>query len=144
MCHIFKWNLWLFRCLLSTCSLVHFYCCSKNIIQTYFFNWWIVFFKFIRHVCFFRMSQPLFIGGLLAYFNPNGSDRTIEYAYVCASGILFSMLASFILRHSTSIAISNCGMKIRVACCSTIFRKVLKKKKSLPHNFYIVFNHIYI
>jgi len=72
-----------------------------------------------------RTSQPLFIGGILSYFNPDGPNKTnLEYALICAFGFMFSMLTSIILYHSAQIEILHTAMKVRVACCSIIYRKV--------------------
>jgi len=79
------------------------------------------------YIMFFthRVSQSLLIGGILSYFNSNGSNKTnLEYALICAFGLALSMFASIILYHSSQIEILHCGMKIRVACCSIIYRKV--------------------
>ncbi|XP_001946763.2 multidrug resistance-associated protein 4 [Acyrthosiphon pisum] len=74
-----------------------------------------------------KMSQPLFIGGILAYFNPVGSDKAdLGYAYMCAFGLVFSMFTSMVLQNVTLIEILHCGMKMRIACCSMIFRKSLR------------------
>jgi len=80
-----------------------------------------LFYMFLTH----RVSQPLFIGGIISYFNPNGSGKAdFEYALICAFGLAFSMFISIILYHASQIEILHCGMKIRVACCSIIYRKV--------------------
>ncbi|XP_008188570.1 multidrug resistance-associated protein 4 isoform X1 [Acyrthosiphon pisum] len=74
-----------------------------------------------------RVSQPLFIGGIISYFNPNDSDKVdLAYALICAFGLAFSIFISIILYHAAQIEILHCGMKIRVACCSIIYRKLLR------------------
>ncbi|XP_060851718.1 ATP-binding cassette sub-family C member 4-like isoform X2 [Rhopalosiphum padi] len=74
-----------------------------------------------------KTSQPLFIGGILSYFNPDGPNKTnLEYALICAFGFMFSMLTSIILYHSAQIEILHTAMKVRVACCSIIYRKSLR------------------
>lgn len=76
-------------------------------------------------VHFYRMLQPLCIGGLLAYFNANNSNSVgVGYAYVCAFGLMTSMLISVIMYHVTQLEILHCGMKMRISCCSLIYRKV--------------------
>lgn len=74
----------------------------------------------------FRVSGPLLVGGLLAYFNPDGSNTTdLKHAYMYASGIVFSLLIIMILQHSSIEENLQCAMKMRVACCSIMFRKAL-------------------
>lgn len=74
----------------------------------------------------FRILQPIFIGKLLLYFNPINSANTTNsgYAYLCACGLLLSMFISIIITRSAHTEVLHCGMKIRIACCSLIFRKV--------------------
>lgn len=77
------------------------------------------------HVSLCRMSQPMLIGGLLTYFNHDESDSTdLRYAYIYASGLILSMLVNIILYHYSQMEITHCAMKVRVACCSIIFKKV--------------------
>jgi len=77
------------------------------------------------NVIFYRVSGPLLVGGLLAYFNPDGSNTTdLKHAYMYASGIVFSLLIIMILQHSSIEENLQCAMKMRVACCSIMFRKV--------------------
>lgn len=65
------------------------------------------------------------IGKLLSYFNPEGSEPTdLVHAYVYAFGLTISRLGTIVLFHSISLEMSHFGMKIRVACCAIIYRKV--------------------
>ncbi|XP_025192648.1 multidrug resistance-associated protein 4-like [Melanaphis sacchari] len=75
-----------------------------------------------------KISQPLLIGGLLSYFNPNISNNAhnINYAYMYAILLTLNMLVSLVLYHATQIEIFHCGMKMRIACCSIIFQKALR------------------
>jgi len=74
-----------------------------------------------------RLSQPLLLGRLVRYFSESSSDSTItlEEAYIYAAGvILCSGLTVFVI-HPYMMGIVHMGMKIRVACCSLIYRKVM-------------------
>lgn len=98
-------------------------------------------------MCLCRMSQPLLIGGLLSYFTPLDSEKSqsmdIKYAYMYASGLVINMLVSLILYHATQMQILHSGMKMRVACCSTIFYKVYKIYACKKNDIYIIKDHVY-
>ncbi|CAH1368627.1 unnamed protein product, partial [Tenebrio molitor] len=97
-----------------------------------------------------RLCQPIFLGLLLRYFNPDNSEskeplhppmfimRLFEYwnqkqspiqveeAYLFASGVLFCSLVNVMVLHPCMMAVMHVGMKVRVACCSLIYRKTLR------------------
>ncbi|EFA04298.2 putative multidrug resistance-associated protein lethal(2)03659-like Protein [Tribolium castaneum] len=97
-----------------------------------------------------RLSQPIFLGLLLRYFNPENEKsvevpdsptymmRIFKYwrhdqspiqlgeAYFFASGIIFCSLVNVAMIHPCMMAVMHIGMKMRVACCSLIYRKTLR------------------
>ncbi|XP_050058893.1 ATP-binding cassette sub-family C member 4-like isoform X5 [Aphis gossypii] len=90
-------------------------------------------FLFTMNEIFFKVSQPLLVGGFLAYFNPDGSTTTdLNHAYIYATGIVFALLMVMILSHFGVEKNLECGMKMRVSSCSLIYRKALRlSQKSL-------------
>ncbi|XP_076291879.1 putative multidrug resistance-associated protein lethal(2)03659 isoform X2 [Lasioglossum baleicum] len=74
-----------------------------------------------------RVLQPIFLGRLLKYYN---DEITKDEAYLYATGvILCSALLIFVI-HPYMMAILHMGMKMRVACCSLIYRKALKLSRT--------------
>eukprot|EP00102_Acyrthosiphon_pisum_P020913 XP_016658123.1 PREDICTED: multidrug resistance-associated protein 4 isoform X2 [Acyrthosiphon pisum] len=74
----------------------------------------------------FKISQPILLGELLEYYNPdNPKYSDIRYAYICASGLLISLFITTVIHYSTEQEFLNHAMKTRVACSSIIYRKAL-------------------
>ncbi|PNF14801.1 putative multidrug resistance-associated protein lethal(2)03659 [Cryptotermes secundus] len=85
------------------------------------------FFLFTMEVLL-RLSQPLLLGRLVRHFSAAESDAsiTIEEAYIYAAGVVLCSALNVIVIHPYMMAIFHMGMKIRVACCSLIYRKALR------------------
>lgn len=83
------------------------------------------------------MIQPVFLGQLIRYFesyDPNNMPALYE-AYGYAAGVSLSTLFLALFHHLFFYHVLRAGMKIRIAMCHMIYRKVrftLKKIKSLP------------
>ncbi|XP_025405411.1 probable multidrug resistance-associated protein lethal(2)03659 isoform X2 [Sipha flava] len=74
-----------------------------------------------------KMSQPLLIGELLEFFNTGGSEEIdLVHACTCTSGLVLSMLITTCLRPLYNLEYLQCGMMMRVASRSTIYRKALR------------------
>ncbi|CAI6363623.1 unnamed protein product [Macrosiphum euphorbiae] len=74
----------------------------------------------------FKISEPILLGELLEYFNPdNNKYSDIRYAYICASGLLISLFITTVINYSIEQEMLNQVMKTRIACSSIIYRKAL-------------------
>ncbi|RZB40188.1 ABC tran and/or MMR HSR1 domain containing protein, partial [Asbolus verrucosus] len=77
-----------------------------------------------------KMAHPLLIGRLMAYYDPKQTEVTKEMAYLYACGIIGISLLNVLIMHSYFFALQHLGMRVRVACCSLIYRKALRLSKS--------------
>ncbi|XP_027849228.2 ATP-binding cassette sub-family C member 4-like [Aphis gossypii] len=106
---------------------------TKALIRTFGLKFMLYgFFQLIVELVL-RMLQPLFIGGLLSYFNPNNlsnNTHNIDYAYMYATFLSLNMLVTLVMYHAIQIEILHSGMKMRIACCSMIFKKALRLSKT--------------
>ncbi|KAL0104938.1 hypothetical protein PUN28_016527 [Cardiocondyla obscurior] len=75
-----------------------------------------------------RVLQPLLLGQLLRFFNDENMDK--GYAYGCAAGVILCSALNVFVVHPYMMGILHMGMKIRVACCSLIYRKTLKMTRT--------------
>lgn len=75
------------------------------------------------------IPQPLILSKILQYFNGTSSMTKTEAYYWAGLFILLFVLRSPFY-HLTIHSMIHLGMKIRVSCCSLIYRKVLRTSKS--------------
>ena len=62
---------------------------------------------------------------MIEYFTPN-SRVTLTEAYLYGGGVVAMAALDTILHHPYFFSLTHIGMKIRVACCSLIYRKALR------------------
>jgi len=67
-----------------------------------------------------RITQPLFVGGLIRYFSPESSVSQ-NTAFMYASAIVICSAVNVIVRQSFMMAMFHLGMKIRVSLCSLLY-----------------------
>uniref|UniRef100_A0A182Q496 Uncharacterized protein n=1 Tax=Anopheles farauti TaxID=69004 RepID=A0A182Q496_9DIPT len=77
-----------------------------------------------------RILQPQCLGGLVSYFAPEQKDISKEQAYYYAAGIILCSLVPVAIFHHFILYIFQIGMKIRVACCSLLYKKALRITKA--------------
>lgn len=81
----------------------------------------------------FKATMPIFLGGIVKYYaNPERSD--ISEAYLYSAGLLVCSFLSVLSQHSLMLSNLTCGMRIRIAACSLIYRKALKLSKTAMVN----------
>ncbi|KAK0081216.1 hypothetical protein PV326_007800 [Microctonus aethiopoides] len=74
-----------------------------------------------------RVIQPLVLGRFVQYFIDD--NISVNEAYIYASCIILTAIINVIFESITWMEILHIGMKIRVSCCSLIYRKALKLSK---------------
>uniref|UniRef100_A0A182S9W8 ABC transmembrane type-1 domain-containing protein n=1 Tax=Anopheles maculatus TaxID=74869 RepID=A0A182S9W8_9DIPT len=77
-----------------------------------------------------RILQPQCLGGLVSYFAPGQQDISKQEAYYYAIGIILCSLLPVAIFHHFILYIFQIGMKIRVACCSLLYKKALRITKA--------------
>ena len=71
----------------------------------------------------FRIAGPLCLGMLIQYFHEDSTIPTWQ-AYAFATGVVLCAGMSILTHHPYFFGILCIGMKIRVASCSLIYKKV--------------------
>ncbi|XP_063697681.1 probable multidrug resistance-associated protein lethal(2)03659 [Culicoides brevitarsis] len=79
-----------------------------------------------------RMTQPIFIGGLVNYYSK--VDGNINEAYLYAGGIILCTALNLLIIHPFMLGQSHLGMKIRISAISMIYRKSLRLTKNALGN----------
>ena len=72
------------------------------------------------------MDNPVLyncLGWMLNYFSP-GSTMSREEALTYAGGLILSSALYSIIHHPYYLGVTHTGMRMRIAACSLIYRKV--------------------
>nr|XP_023027004.1 probable multidrug resistance-associated protein lethal(2)03659 [Leptinotarsa decemlineata] len=77
-----------------------------------------------------RLSQPLLISKLLTLYDENQVAENQKYLYIYSGLIVLSLFITVFLTHAFFHHIMQVGMKLRIACCSLVYRKALRLNKS--------------
>lgn len=75
-----------------------------------------------------RLANPLLVGLLIGYFIDNPHNFSHNDAYLIATGICLTLLMPVLFFHPFMLFLFKQGMKLRIACCSLIYTKVIISK----------------
>ncbi|XP_054004734.1 probable multidrug resistance-associated protein lethal(2)03659 [Hylaeus anthracinus] len=80
-----------------------------------------------------RIAQPFLLARLLRYFSGNKKGWGTDIYYYTAAFCLMPMIDNILLHWSLQ-NLMHVGMKVRVACCTLIYRKILRLSTSVLEN----------
>ncbi|KAI8429874.1 hypothetical protein MSG28_000366 [Choristoneura fumiferana] len=80
---------------------------------------------FFVQAIFLKPFQPVALSMMLTYWEP-GSDMSYQQAVYCASAVIIMSLLIAFLNHHGAYSTQQFGMKVRIAACSLIYRKVMR------------------
>ncbi|KAI5713480.1 hypothetical protein M8J76_000230 [Diaphorina citri] len=76
-----------------------------------------------------RMVQPFILGRLISYFKADSPMSLEDGLYAC-SHLIGVQVVSLVFYHTNQFNIFHWGMRVRVACCTIIYRKALRLSKT--------------
>ncbi|XP_066143763.1 probable multidrug resistance-associated protein lethal(2)03659 isoform X2 [Euwallacea fornicatus] len=95
------------------------------------FGWEFMFYGLVLFISeAIRMAQPLLLGQLIQFYMPNHLNISLEQAYWYAGGVVLCSLSNVLISHPYMMGVCHLGMKMRIACCSLIYRKSLRLSKT--------------
>lgn len=78
--------------------------------------------------------MPLAIGKLVSYFEKDQTHTSENEAYITAGIIVLCRLTDALISHKSMMGLMHITMKMRVACGSLIYRKILKLDRTALAN----------
>lgn len=77
------------------------------------------------------MSQPLALSQLIKYYTQTDNKISKNQAFMYAGIIVGASVIHVFIGHNYMLALYQFGMRMRIACCSLIYRKSLRLQKSV-------------
>ncbi|CAG5124702.1 unnamed protein product, partial [Candidula unifasciata] len=74
-----------------------------------------------------KVIQPLLLGGLIRYFTPDSTVSKLD-AWLYALGVSLCAIVLAISHHPYFFCVQRIGMRMRVACCSLMYKKTVTGK----------------
>ncbi|XP_063223958.1 ATP-binding cassette sub-family C member 4-like [Bacillus rossius redtenbacheri] len=77
----------------------------------------------------FRVAQPLILKKVIEFFTP-GNSMDQQEALMYGAGLVVNGVVMALCMHHSFLTACIVGMRIRVACCSLMYRKVMRLSKT--------------
>lgn len=98
---------------------------NRAIIKTFWLSYIHVGLLLLFQGVVLRTMQPILQGWVLNYFDDKNEHATTKNdALYYATGLLIDTLGIAFVMHHTNLDGQQIGMRVRVACCALIYRKV--------------------
>ncbi|XP_032678118.1 multidrug resistance-associated protein 4-like [Odontomachus brunneus] len=105
----------------------------KAILRAFWLPYFIIgLFQLVQCVVL-RVIQPILQSWIIKYFNgkPNAPDVVNrDDVLIYTSCLILSLIMTVIMLHHSNLATQQIGMRVRVACSSLIYRKVLRLSRT--------------
>ncbi|CAH1981029.1 unnamed protein product [Acanthoscelides obtectus] len=99
---------------------------SRAIFKT-FYKTYLVYGLFLLFQCLvIKMFQPIVLALYIGYYDKGTNALGPEIGWLLAVGVVTMSFVNMIIMHYTNLGCVRIGMRVRIACCSLIYRKLLK------------------
>ncbi|XP_069685044.1 ATP-binding cassette sub-family C member 4-like isoform X2 [Periplaneta americana] len=102
---------------------------QRAIVKTFWKQYVICFIMFLICYLLIRVMQTIIMGKVINYFTP-GSKMPKEEARIFGGALIAIIFIRLAFDHHTSYLCNSIGMRVRVACCSLLYRKLLRLSKT--------------
>uniref|UniRef100_A0A1Y1N6S3 Uncharacterized protein n=2 Tax=Photinus pyralis TaxID=7054 RepID=A0A1Y1N6S3_PHOPY len=99
---------------------------SKAIFKTFGIELLVLGLIYAFNQLFVRLAQPLALSQLMKYYSADKQRVSRNEALMYSGIIVGSNFINILLAHNYLLSLQHLGMKLRVACCSLIYRKSLR------------------
>ncbi|CAH1981017.1 unnamed protein product [Acanthoscelides obtectus] len=81
--------------------------------------------QFFHCMCI-RMLQPILLAEYIRYYEAGKDKEDSQLGWILSSLIVVTAFLNILIAHFNTLSCYRIGMRVRVACCSLIYRKLLK------------------
>nr|CAH7718236.1 unnamed protein product [Callosobruchus chinensis] len=81
--------------------------------------------QFFHCMCI-RLLQPILLAEYIRYYEVGKDKEDSQLGWILSSGIVITAFLNILIVHYVTLSCYRIGMRVRVACCSLIYRKLLK------------------